>query len=94
MAVKPIAKSNKQESLLIKESPEEMPLVRKNFILMIIAGFMIVLGFVLMAGGSTDWETFNEDIFSARRIVVGPTIAFLGFVFMGFGIMYSPRKNN
>ncbi|MCM1138502.1 MAG: DUF3098 domain-containing protein [Muribaculum sp.] len=94
MAVKHIAKSNKQESLLIKESPEEMPLVRKNFILMIIAGFMIVLGFALMAGGSTDWETFNEDIFSARRIVVGPTIAFLGFVFMGFGIMYSPRKNN
>lgn len=92
MAVKPISKPSKQDSSLIKESPEEMPLVRKNFIMMIIAGVMIVFGFALMAGGATDWDTFNEDIFSARRIVVGPTIAFLGFVFMGFGIMYSPRN--
>lgn len=91
MAIKPTAKQKNQDTSLIKESPEEMPLVRKNFILMIVAGVMIVLGFALMAGGATDWTTFNEDIFSTRRIVVGPTIAFLGFVFMGFAIMYSPR---
>lgn len=80
------------EGLLVKETPEQMPLVRDNFVLMAIAGVMIVLGFALMAGGATDWDSFNEDIFSTRRIVVGPTIAFLGFIFMGFGIMYNPKR--
>ena len=74
------------QDVLEKESESEMPLLRPNFIL------MAVLGFLLMAGGSSDWGAFNPDIFSTRRIVVGPTIAFLGFIFMGVGIMYSPRK--
>ncbi|MDE5724256.1 MAG: DUF3098 domain-containing protein, partial [Paramuribaculum sp.] len=34
---------------------------------------------------------FNPDIFSTRRIVVGPTMAFLGFIFMGVGSMWRPR---
>ncbi|WP_369809584.1 DUF3098 domain-containing protein [uncultured Duncaniella sp.] len=80
------------QDVLEKESESEMPLLRPNFILMAVAGVMIVLGFLLMAGGSSDWGAFNPDIFSTRRIVVGPTIAFLGFIFMGVGIMYSPRK--
>lgn len=75
-----------------KESQSMFPLVKTNFILMGIAGLMIVLGFILMAGkGSTPTE-FNPDIFSARRVVVGPTISFLGFLFMGFAIMWSGKK--
>ncbi len=93
MANKKITQQKAGETSLIKETPEQMPLIRKNFILMIIAGVMIVLGFALMAGGATDWNSFNEDIFSARRIVIGPTIAFLGFLFMGFAIMYTPKNN-
>ena len=68
------------------------PLTRKNFILMAAAGLAIVLGFLLMLGsGSTD-EAFNKDIFSARRVVIGPTICFLGYIFMGVAIMWNPRK--
>ena len=93
MANKKITHQKAGETSLIKETPEQMPLIRKNFILMIIAGVMIVLGFALMAGGATDWNSFNEDIFSARRIVIGPTIAFLGYLFMGFAIMYTPKNN-
>ena len=77
---------------LIRESGSQMPLRRINFILMAAAGAAIVLWFLLMTGSATEWETFNPDIFSARRVVVGPTLAFLGFLFMGFAIMYSPRK--
>ncbi len=77
-----------------KELESQRPLVRINFILMAISGIMIVLGFLLMTGGASDWGEFNPDIFSARRIVVGPTIAFLGFIFMGVGIMYSPKDIN
>ena len=59
---------------------------------MAIAGAMIVLGFVLMTGDSTSMESFNSDILSTRRIIVGPAIAFLGFIFMGFGIIYRSKK--
>ena len=58
------------QDVLEKESESEMPLLRPNFILMAVAGVMIVLGFLLMAGGSSDWGAFNPDIFSTRRIVV------------------------
>ena len=80
------------QNILQKESRETMPLLPVNFRLMAIAGVMIVAGFLLMLGGASDWGNFNPDIFSTRRIVVGPTIAFLGFIFMGVAIMYS--KNN
>lgn len=83
---------NDKSNVLDKESENEMPLQRVNFKLMAAAGVMIILGFLLMAGGATDWGEFNPDIFSTRRIVVGPTIAFLGFIFMGVAIMYSPKK--
>lgn len=69
-----------------------MPLQLGNFIGMAIAGAMIVLGFLLMLGASSTAEAFNPDIFSARRIVVGPVIAFLGFVFMAVAIIVDPDK--
>ena len=92
MANKPVSKRESDESRLQLESESRLPLLKTNFILMAIAGVLIVLGFCLMAGGATEWDAFNPDIFSTRRIVVGPTIAFLGFVFMGFAIMYIPKN--
>lgn len=76
----------------IKREPESnFPLTRINFILMAVAGAMIVIGFLLMLGGSTTTEAFNPDIFSTRRIIVGPGIAFLGFLAMGAAIVYRPK---
>jgi hypothetical protein len=45
-----------------------------------------------MLGGSSTVEEFNPDIFSTRRIVVGPCIAFLGFVAMAVAIIIDPAK--
>lgn len=75
-------------SRLIKEDRKDMPLTRINFILMACAGALIILGFVLMGGPGNDGDSFNPDIFSARRVVAGPTIAFIGFIAMGFAIMW------
>lgn len=83
--------AKKADADLRKEEASQFPLGRLNFKLMAIAGAVIVIGFLLMLGGSSTEEAFNPDIFSARRIVVGPTLAFLGFLFMGYAIIRKPK---
>lgn len=80
---------------MLQQSQSEKPFVKKNFIFMVISVVLIIIGFALMAGpGSSVENGFNPDIFSTRRIVVGPTIAFLGFLSMAFAIVYSPKKKD
>ena len=86
-------KSKQENDIAEKDVYVRMPLAKINFILMAIAGLMIIVGFLLMLGSSSTPEEFNPDIFSTRRIIVGPTIAFLGFLFMGFGIIYRSKKD-
>lgn len=72
---------------------DKKPFVGKNIVFMAASILLIVVGFILMAGdGSSVEQGFNPDIFSTRRIVVGPTLAFLGFLAMAFAIIYSPKK--
>ena len=47
----------------------------------------------MIGGGSVDSVTFNPEIFSTRRIVVGPMITLFGFLFEIFAILYRPKKN-
>jgi uncharacterized membrane protein len=61
-----------------------------NMILIAIGFAIIILGFVLMTGSSTIKE-FNPDIFSFRRITVGPMISLFGFVSIIFAILYKPK---
>ncbi len=68
-----------------------MPLGKINFIAMGASVLLIILGFVLMLGSGSDPETFNADIFSTRRIVIGPALSFLGFVAMAIAIIVKPR---
>lgn len=77
---------------ITKEDARQFPLLRRNFILMIAAGVLIIIGFLLMLGSGSTTDRFNPDIFSTRRIVIGPTLAFLGFVFMGVAIIIKPGK--
>ena len=64
------------------------PLGKQNFILLAIGFGIIVLGFILMAGGkSEDPAIFNEAVFSFRRIVLAPIVVLTGFVFEIYAIM-------
>ena len=80
----------KNAAQIERESDVQRPLSKKNFIGMAISGVLIVLGFILMLGDSSTTDTFNPDIFSTRRVVVGPLIAFLGFVLMAVSIIIRP----
>ncbi len=62
-----------------------------NIILIAISFVIIVIGFALMAGEPSG-EVYNPDIFSFRRITVGPMISLFGFVCMLFAILYRPKK--
>lgn len=79
---------------------EETSKERKNFALgkenlkLLIVGFVIIiLGFVLMAGGgSTDPKVFDESIFSFRRITLAPIVVLIGFGFEIYAIMKKPKQ--
>lgn len=66
---------------------KDFALGKQNLILIGIAFAVIILGFALMAGPGSTPEHYNLDIFSFRRIVLAPGIAFAGFVFMIYAIM-------
>ena len=81
---KPSASADKQR---------EMPLTFTNYKLMLIGLAIIVLGFVLMAGGgSDDPNVFNEKMFSFRRITLAPLLVLVGFAFEIYAIMKKPEK--
>lgn len=73
-----------------RQPRNEMAMSKYNFIAMAAAGVMIVVGFLLMLGPSATVDHYEPDIFSVRRIVVGPLIAFLGFVAMAIAIIIGP----
>lgn len=66
----------------------EMPLGKKNYLLMLIGVGIIIIGFLLLSGGgSDDPMVFNYDIFSVRRIVIAPLVLLFGFAFEFYAIL-------
>ena len=63
---------------------------KKNYLILLFALVLIVLGFLLMIGGEGETATaFNPDIFSSRRIKVAPLIIVIGYIGMIFSIFYN-----
>lgn len=76
-----------------KVEESQRPFGNKNYLAMAGCLVLIVLGFILMSGpGSSVENGFNPEIFSTRRIVVGPFVTFLGFLLMAFAILMKPKK--
>lgn len=69
------------------ENPQ-MPLTRRNYILLAAGFAVIVLGFVLMAGGGSDSpDEFDYAMFSWRRITLAPILVIGGFVVEIYAIL-------
>lgn len=85
---------NPQPGDIKKVEDSQRPFGRMNYIAMAVCLLLIIIGFVLMTGpGSSVDGGFNPDIFSTRRIVIGPAVTFLGFLLMAFAILIKPKKN-
>ena len=66
---------------------------RMNFILLAVGVLVVIIGFILMSGGSSTEEAYNPDIFSARRIKVAPIVCLLGFVSMIYAVVHKPKDS-
>ena len=64
---------------------------RTNFILLAIGMAIVVIGFILMAGGGSSQEAYNPEIFSARRIKVAPMVCLFGFVSMIYAVVHKSK---
>lgn len=65
-----------------------MPLTMRNYLLMLVGAVVIVVGFVLMAGGGEATpEEFSYEIFSWRRITLAPILVVAGFAFEIYAIL-------
>ena len=70
------------------KNDKKMPLTMRNYVLMLVGAIVIVLGFVLMSGGTVATpEEFSYDIFSWRRITLAPIVVVFGFAFEIYAIM-------
>ena len=68
---------------------------KENYKLMAIGFAIMIIGFILMAGGGSDNpKVFNPDIFSFRRITLAPVILLFGFLFEIYAIMKKPKDEN
>ncbi len=70
-----------------------MTLVKLNYQLIIIGCIIVVLGFILMAGGgSENPNEFNEEeLFSFRRITLAPFCVIVGYMVVLYGVMKRPK---
>lgn len=94
MALKLTEKKQAKAEALDKMTDEQRPFSKINFWMMGVCLALIIIGFLLMSGGGSNDQTFNPDVFSTRRIIVGPLLSFLGFLFMAFAIIYRPKKKD
>ena len=70
------------------QNDNKMPLTVKNYALIAIGAVIIIIGIILMAGGTAATpEQFNEDIFSFRRITLAPIVVIAGFAFEIYAIL-------
>ena len=65
---------------------------KMNYILLAVGMAVVVLGFILMSGGSSNETAYNPDIFSVRRIKVAPVVCLLGFVSMIYAVIRKPKN--
>lgn len=71
---------------------KNLALGKINFIMIAISMVIVVIGFILMGGDTSDNSQYNPEIFNAMHTKVAPVVCFIGFVSIIAGIMYRPKE--
>ncbi|MBO6025002.1 MAG: DUF3098 domain-containing protein [Bacteroidales bacterium] len=70
-----------------------MPFGKMNYIIVLIGIALIAIGFILMiGGGSSDPNVFNDQMFNPRRITIAPILVLAGFVVEIVAIFWKGKK--
>ena len=66
---------------------------KENYMWMLAGILVIILGFILMAGGkSADPKVFDpKEVYSTTRITIAPLLIIIGFILEIVGIMKKPK---
>ena len=87
---------SKQKPIPTKDTVEEkkqLPFTKMNYILVLVGVALIALGMILMiGGGSSDPDVFNEKMFNFQRITLAPILILLGFVMEIVAIFWKKKK--
>ena len=84
--------TNKKVTVENEDNQNVMPFGKQNYIIVLIGLALIVLGFILMiGGGSSDPDVFNEKMFDFQHITLAPILVLAGFVVEIFAI-FRKRK--
>ena len=68
---------------------------KKNYILVGVSVLLIIVGFILMSGGSgNDPAAFYPEIFSPVRVKLAPLVVMAGFILMIYAILANDRKSD
>ena len=79
-------------AITTNERGNRPPLFRKmNYILMGVGALLLLIGYICLSGGDVPDNTFDGEIFNARRIKVAPILIFLGLLTEIVAIMWRPR---
>ncbi len=73
------------------ENDKKFMLAKTNMTLIVVGFIIIIIGFMLMAGSGTV-KDFNPDVYSIRRITIGPMISLFGFIFIIVAILFKPKN--
>lgn len=75
------------------EDQKVLPFRKQNYTIVLIGLALLALGFILMlGGGSTDPDVFNEKMFDFQRITLSTVLVLAGFVVEIVAIFWKGKK--
>ncbi len=92
-ATKPVSPVKTTVPLATKRREVASLFGKENFKWMLIGVAVLILGFLLMAGGgSADPNVFNRDeVYSTRRITIAPIVILIGLAIEIYAIFRQPK---
>lgn len=90
-----MAKEPTKKTTIENDNQKVLPFGKMNYIFVLIGLILIAVGFILMiGGGSTDPDVFNEEMFSFKRITLAPILVLAGFVVEIVAIFWKGKNKN
>ncbi len=75
-------------------SPQQFVLGKENYIMLIAAVAILIVGYFLMAGGGNGGDPTKfagETLFNTQRLVIAPLVIMGGFLLGLFAILKKPK---